>query len=163
MCFINSFYRDMEKYIDQLKAFLYGVIVYFQIDKDVAQILIILILSDMLVGAVKAAVVPNLEFKMTTFWTGLLKKALLLLIIMVLALVAKGLGFSDFKQMVAIVMKIMVLNEGISIFNSIRSILAKKEYKSNDFISLLIEKIEKTLTKYMDKLIKIFDENSTCL
>lgn len=153
----------MEKYLDQLKAFLYGLVIYFQIDKDVAQILIILILSDMFVGAIKAAVIPTMSFKLSTFWAGLLKKALLLLIIMVLALVAKGLGFSDFKQMVAIVMKIMVLNEGISIFNSIRSIMAKKEFKSNDFISLLIEKIEKALTKYMDKLIKLFDENSTCL
>lgn len=153
----------MEKYIDQIRAFLYGVIVYFQIDKEIAQILVFLILGDMVIGAIKAAVVPTMEFRMSTFWTGLLKKALLLLIIMVLALVAKGLGFSDFKQMVTIVMKIMVLNEGISIFNSIRSIISKKEFKSNDFISLLIEKIEKVLTKYMDKLIKIFDENSSCL
>ena len=153
----------MEKYIDQFRAFLYGIVMYLQIDTDIAKVLIYLILFDMFAGAIKAVLVPTMEFRFATFWTGLLKKALLLIIIMVLALVAKGLGFSDFKQMVTVVMKIMVLNEGISIFNSIRSIISKKEFKSNDFISLLIEKIEKVLTKYMDKLIKIFDENSSCL
>jgi len=103
------------------------------------------------------------EGDIVEFWAGLLKKASLLIIIMVLALISKGLGFDDFKQMVTIVMKIMVLNEGISVFNCIRSIRAKKEFKSNDFISVLIEKVESNLTKYMDKLIKLFDENSTCL
>lgn len=153
----------MEEFIGQVKAFLYGAIVYFQMDKEVSIVLITLIFMDMLFGSVKASVVPTMNFRVSTFWVGLIKKALLLSIIMVLALVAKGLGFSDFKQMVVIVMKIMVLNEGISVFNSIRSIWNKKEYKSNDFISLLIEKIESNLTKYMDKLIKLFDNNSSCL
>ena len=117
----------------------------------------------MLFGAVKAAVIPEMHFQMSTFWVGLLKKAMLLSIIMVLALVAKGLGFADFREMVVIVMKIMVLNEGISIFNSIRSIWHKKQFKSNDFISLLIEKIEYNLTKYMDKLIKLFDDKASCM
>ena len=153
----------MEKYLNEIKAFLYGLIIYFQIDKDVSIILITLIFIDMFAGAIKAAVVPEIEFRLTTFWAGLLKKSLLLIIIMVLALVSKGLGFTDFKEMVTIIMKIMVLNEGISIFNSIKSIYRKQEFKSNDFISILIEKIEANLTKYMDKLIKIFDENSTCL
>ncbi|MBF05036.1 MAG: hypothetical protein CMP76_17300 [Flavobacterium sp.] len=153
----------MEKFADQIKAFFYGLIVYFQIDKDIAIVLIILIFVDMALGSIKAAVVPELSFRISSFWSGLLKKVLLLIIIMVLALVAKGLGFSDFKQMVSIVMKIMVLNEGISVFNCIRSIIAKKEYKSSDFISVLIQKIEYNLTKWMDKLMKMFDENSSCL
>jgi len=153
----------MEKFINEIKAFLYGLIIYFQIDKEIAGILMALILADMFLGGIKASVIPEMKFSMSSFWAGLLKKASLLIIIMVLALISKGLGFDDFKQMVTIVMKIMVLNEGISVFNCIRSIRAKKEFKSNDFISILIEKIESNLTKYMDKLIKMFDENSTCL
>lgn len=153
----------MEKYINEIKAFLYGLIIYLQIDKEIAEVLVYLILADMIIGGIKAAVIPEMHFRITTFWAGLLKKSLLLIIIMVLALVSKGMGFTDFKLMVTIVMKIMVLNEGISVFNSIRSIIAKKEFKSNDFISILIERIERYLTKYMEKLIKIFDENSTCL
>lgn len=153
----------MEKFINEIKAFLYGAIIYFQMDKEVSIVLVSLILMDMFVGAIKAVLVPTLEFRLTTFWTGLLKKSLLLIIIMALALVVKGIGFSDIRQIVAVVMKIMVLNEGLSIINSIRSIYHKKEYKSNDFISVLIEKIELTLTKYMDKLIKMFDDKSSCL
>jgi phage-related holin len=153
----------MEKYIDQLKAFLYGVILYFQMDKEVSIVLITLIFIDMFAGLIKAAVLPELEVSMKTFFAGLLKKSLMLLIVMVLALVAKGLGFADFKDMVTIVMKIMLLNEGISIFNSIRSIYNKKEYKSSDFISVLIEKIGEMLVKYMDKLMRLFDDKSGCL
>lgn len=153
----------MEEYLNQIKAFLYGIVLFLQIDKDIALILVSLIFLDMVLGAIKSVLVPDLEFKITTFWSGLLKKALLLIIIMILALVAKGLGFDDFKYMVTVVMKIMVLNEGISSFNNIRSVYEKKEYKSNDFISILIEKIEKYLTKYMDKIIKFFDEKASCL
>ena len=153
----------MEKYIDQLKTFLYGSIIYFQIDTEVSFILMILIFLDMFTGSIKASVLTTMKFKISTFWSGLLKKALLLIVIMVLALVSKALGFTDFKIMVTIVMKIMVLNEAISIFNSIRSISNKKEYKSSDFVSIIIEKIEIYLTKYMDKLMKFFDNNQTCL
>jgi len=147
----------MEKYFNELKAFLYGVVIYLQIDKEIGMVLIFLIFGDMLFGSIKAAVLPNLEFKINIFWIGLLKKSLLLIIIMTLALVAKGLGFTDFKKMVTVVMKIMVLNEGISIINAVRSIWTKQDLKSSDFISILINKIEENLKKYMDKLIKLFD------
>lgn len=154
---------QIDKYINEIKAFLYGIAIYLQIDTDIVYILITLIFTDMLLGAIKSVSVPEMEFKTSAFWVGLLKKALLLIVIMVLALIARGLGFKDFKEMVSMVIKIMILNEGISIINSIRSIKDKKEHKSNDFISILIEKIGQYLTKKMDLFIKFFDNNSTCL
>lgn len=152
----------MEKISNEIKTFLYGVLAFCQVDADVARILVILIFLDMLLGTLKSCVVPELRLSVNTFWLGLIKKALILIIIMVLALVAKGLGFDDFKVMVAIVIKIMIVNEGISILNNIRSVWNKKVYKSSDFISLLIEKIEIILTSYINKLIHSFDNNDKC-
>lgn len=153
----------MKNYISELKAFLYGSIIYLQIDKEVAKVLIILIFLDMILGTLKSVFLENLKFSLEIFWKGFLKKVLLILVVMVLALVARGLGFDDFKIMVTTVMKIMILNEGISAFNSVRSIYDKKEYKSNDFISILIEKISNYLIAYLDKLLKFFDNNTKCL
>lgn len=153
----------MEKYWNEIKAFIYGIFIYFQIDKEIALILIILIFADMIVGALKSIFITTMKFSIEKFWKGLLKKVMLLIIVMVLALVSKGLGFDDFKIMVETVMKIMLLNEGLSVINGIRSIYDRKEHKNNDFISLLITKIENYLTFYLDKLLNFFDNNTKCL
>ena len=153
----------MEKFIDQFKAFLYGAIIYFQMDKDVTIILLALISIDMLFGAIKAATLDSMQFELVAFWRGLIKKVLMLTSIMVLALIAKGLGFEDFRLLVLNVMKIMILAEGISIITSIRSIWDRKEYKSNDFISVLLGKVGDFLAKWIDKLIRAFDDKTSCL
>lgn len=153
----------MEKYLNEIKAFLYGLIVYLQIDAYVAKCLIVLIVLNMATGSIKSATIPELTFKKSTLSVGLLKKSVLLIIIMALALMAKGLGIEDFKIGVSIVMKVMILNEGLSIVYNCRSIYDMKEYKSNDFISMLLEKIGNAIIVAMDKLIKKIDENSTCL
>ena len=152
----------MGKISNEIKTFLYGVLAFCQVDADIARILIILIFFDMILGTLKSCIISSLKFRINTFWLGLIKKSLILIIIMVLALVAKGLGFDDFKAMVSIVIKIMILNEGISILNNTRSIINKKVYKSSDFISLFIEKIEVQLTSYINKLINSFDNNDKC-
>ena len=152
----------MDKYFDQIKAFFYGVIIYFQMDEEVTLILFSLVAIDMVFGAIKAATLQEMTFNLNIFWKGLLKKVLMLASIMVLALIARGLGFQDFKLTVIYVMKLMVLAEGISIFTSLRSIWDKKLYKSNDFISVLLAKIGNLLSKYFDKIIKTLDDNTNC-
>lgn len=153
----------MEKYINEIKGFLYGLVVYFQIDAYLAKILIALIITDMISGSIKSAMLPEMTFKKSVLSVGLLKKSVLLIIIMTLALVAKGVGIEDFKIGVSIAMKIMVLNEGLSVIYNCRSMYDMKEYKSNDFISILLEKIGNLIVFTMEKLIKKIDENSTCL
>jgi len=148
--------------LNEIKSFFYGVILYLQIDKEVAGILIALILIDMLTGSIKAVIVPTLKFSFGAFWAGLIKKVFLLIIVMVLALTAKGLGYDDFKILPLAIMKIMIVIECASIINSGRSIMAKKEYKSSDFMTILIDKIEAFIMKYLDKMLKVFDNNSNC-
>lgn len=152
----------MEKYIDQIKGSLYAAMIYLQIDKEVTLILFALIALDMLFGAIKAASLPELTFSKKVFWKGLLKKVLMLSSIMVLALIARGLGFEEFKILVVNVMKVMVLAQGISIFYSLRSIYDRKHYKSDDFISVLLAKIGDILAKWIEKLLKALEDSTNC-
>jgi len=153
----------MEKYLNEIKACCYGYFISLQIDGYIAKCLIILIAIDMITGAIKSATLPEMTFKKSILSIGLLKKSVLLIIIMALALMAKGLGFEEFKIGVSVVMKIMILNEGLSVVYNCRSIYDMKEYKSNDFISMLLEKIGNGIILAMEKLMKKIDENSTCL
>jgi toxin secretion/phage lysis holin len=155
--------NSLHNYYDQFKAFLFGILLYLQIDKEIAIILVSLICADMFVGGIKSIILEELEFKFKTFYAGVIRKSLLLIIIMVLALISKGLGFADFKLMVTIVIKAMILSEGISVINNVRSVFDKKEHKSTDFISAIIGKISNYLQYYMEKIMKFFDNNSTCL
>jgi toxin secretion/phage lysis holin len=154
--------EKLEHYLDQIKTFIFGILLYLQIDKEIAMILIILIFADMLCGGAKAIVIPEIKFSFKTFYAGIIRKALLLIIIMVLALISKGLGFTDFKLMVTIVIKAMILSEGISVFNNIRSVFDKKEHKSTDFISEIIGKVSNYLQFYMEKIMKFFDNDADC-
>lgn len=155
--------NNLHNYYDQFKAFIFGVLLYLQIDKEMSIILISLIFADMFVGGLKSMILEDLTFKFKTFYAGIIRKSLLLIIIMVLALISKGLGFNDFKLMVTIVIKAMILSEGISVINNVRSVFDKKEHKSTDFISAIIGKISSYLQYYMEKIMKFFDNNSTCL
>ena len=150
----------LTNYANEIKTLLYSFLIYLKIDHDIAIIVVVLIFTDMFVGAIKSVSLPTMKFSITVFWQGLIKKSILLIIVMVLALTAKGLGFDDFKLMVTTVIKIMILNECISIFNSCRSILDKKQHKSSDFISKLIEVIGNYLLFYIDKLFSFFDNNN---
>ena len=152
----------LENYYNQIKTFIFGILIYLQIEKQIALILIILIFTDMVVGALKAISLKELEFTYKSFYAGLIRKSLLLIIIMVLALISKGLGFKDFRLMVDIVMKAMILSEGISVINNIRSVFDKKEHKSTDFITKIIEKISTYLQFYMERVMKLFDNDSDC-
>ena len=152
----------LHNYYDQIKTFIFGILLYLQIDKQIAFILIVLIFMDMFVGALKALTLESIKFSVKTFYAGLIRKALLLIIIMVLALISKGLGFSDFRLMVDVVMKAMILSEGISVINNIRSVFDKKEHKSTDFITEIITRISNYLQMYMEKVMKLFDNDSDC-
>jgi len=154
--------EKIEHYLDQIKTFIFGILLYLQIDKEIAMILIILICADMLCGGAKAIVIPEIKFSFKTFYAGIIRKSLLLIIIMALALISKGMGFTDFKLMVTIVIKAMILSEGISVFNNIRSVFDKKEHKSTDFISEIIGKISNYLQFYMNKIMKFFDNDADC-
>lgn len=146
---------NIQDYSNELKSLIYGAILFLQIEIDVALILISLMCLDTLFGMIKATLIETLTFSWKALFKGLCVKLIILLIPMTVALVAKGLGMSDFKILVAIVMKALVISEGSSIWNSFLSIKKGEEIKQTDLIAVLIERISNYFKSIFDKLTKI--------
>jgi hypothetical protein len=146
---------NLHNYSNELKSLIYGAILFLQIEIDVALILISLMCLDTLFGMIKATLIETLVFSWKALFKGLCVKLIILLIPMTVALVAKGLGMSDFKILVAIVMKALVISEGSSIWNSFLSIKKGEEIKQTDMVAVLIERISSYFKTIFDKLTKI--------
>lgn len=146
---------NIHDYSNELKSLIYGAILFLQIEIDVALILISLMCLDTLFGMIKATLIETLTFSWKALFKGLCVKLIILLIPMTVALVAKGLGMSDFKILVAVVMKALVISEGSSIWNSFLSIKKGEEIKQTDLVAVLIERISSYFKSIFDKLTKI--------
>lgn len=146
---------NIHDYSNELKSLIYGAILFLQIEIDVALILISLMCLDTLFGMIKATLIETLTFSWKALFKGLCVKLIILLIPMTVALVAKGLGMSDFKILVAVVMKALVISEGSSIWNSFLSIKKGEEIKQTDLVAVLIERISNYFKSIFDKLTKI--------
>ena len=140
-------YEIICKYAGEIKAALYTTFIFLNIDLDIVKILILLMIFDTAFGVTKSLVLGDkVSFKILFF--GLSTKMLVLLIPMTLALVGKGLNY-DFTPMVNVVLKVLVVAEGISIFTSMYSIKTKQKVENIDFISMLLNSIRKGLTKIL--------------
>lgn len=146
---------QLHDYSNELKSLAYGAILFLQIELDVALILISLMCLDTLFGMIKATLIETLTFSWKELFKGLCVKLIILLIPMTVALVAKGLGMSDFKILVGIVMKALIIAEGSSIWNSFLSIKKGEEIKQTDLVAVLIERISKYFKSIFDKLTKL--------
>lgn len=142
----NTTFDILCKYANEVKAAIYGAFIFLNIDADIVHILTLLMLLDTVFGIAKAFVLGDkISFKILFF--GLTTKSLILLIPMTLALVGKGLKAYDFTPLVDVVLKILVVSEGLSIFTSMYSIKTKKRVENIDFVTMLLSSIRKGLMK----------------
>ena len=144
---------DLSSVWEEVKYLIYGLFAFLQIDIDVVFILGILMMIDTGLGIAKSVIVSKLSFTFPKLLWGLTSKAGILLIPMILALVAKGLGF-DFKWLVEIVLKILVVSEAISSITNILSIKEKKHIKNEDFISKLLHAVRQFFSDTLRKIIQ---------
>lgn len=145
-----KFIEVAEKYVNEIKAVVYSTFVFLNIDTDIVQILIYLMCLDTLFGFTKAIVMKeNVSFGRMFY--GFTTKILVLLIPMTLALVGKGLKGYDFTPFVEIVLKVLVVSEGISIVTNMYVIKTKKAVKNVDFVSMLLNSIRKGLTNLLKR------------
>ena len=153
MYYLRNIKAELNEYLTQLKVLLYSLFVYLDINMDVVKILFWLIIIDTVLGIIKAL---RLEIKVSLkkLAIGFLAKLSVILIPMTLALIGKGLSY-DFKSFVIIVLDILIVNEGLSIFGNIIAIRTKKPLTNIDFISLLLNKIH----QYFKKLITVLLNN----
>jgi|AntRauTorcE11897_2_1112592.scaffolds.fasta_scaffold68876_1 phage-related holin len=139
---------DIWEYITYLT---YAAFAYLSLDIDIVRILMWLMIIDTFFGAIKAVRVAKIKFSLKTMLWGILTKATILTIPMILALVALGLGY-DFIWLIDIVIKILVLHEGISIITNMISIRQNKNIINADIISVMLLKIREVFTDLVKKL-----------
>jgi hypothetical protein len=148
---------------NQLTAILYGLAAIMQINETVLFWFIVVMGIDMVFGAVKSVVVPGLHFSMKAFLFGFMRKMALIVLILLVATLGKGLGFKDLESTITIIIRILMISEGISALYCFKSIWTKVEEKPNDFITKFITFIIKLLGKILQNLMKLLDDKTTCL
>lgn len=139
-----------------MKGLAYGIFVFLNIDTDVVKILMILMAIDTLAGMCKAGVL-KVKISLSVLFWGLMTKLLVLLIPMTLALVGKALKMGDFTPMVAVVLRIVVVAEALSIFTNFYSIRIRKPVENLDIITLLLSSIRKWMLKLIQSLLAKVD------
>jgi len=136
--------------IEKLKYFFYIIFAYLNLDHEVFGILMILMLIDSGLGALKAVRV-GLKFRFKTLLWGITMKLIFLLIPVVLALTAKSLGY-DFTIAIQIVLSLLTVSEVYSIMGNIYMAKNKVIIEKMDVISSMIM----TLRKALARLVKGF-------
>ncbi len=136
--------------IEKLKYFFYIIFAYLNLDHEVFGILMILMLIDSGLGALKAVRV-GFKFRFKTLLWGITMKLIFLLIPVVLALTAKSLGY-DFTIAIQIVLSILTVSEVYSIMGNIYMAKNKVIIEKMDVISNMIM----TLRRALARLVKGF-------
>lgn len=146
----------------QITAIFYSLVAVLNINKDVLFWFFIIMAFDMGFGAVKSVVVPELRFSTKAFFFGLLRKLTLLALILFVATLGKGLGYTDMNLITTKIIQVLMVTEGISVFYCFKSIWTFKESKPQDFITMLIEGVIKFLGNKIEKITKAMNENNSC-
>lgn len=151
----NNLFNVVSRHANELKVMIYSVFVYLNIDTDVVQVLMWLMLFDTIFGVWKSLVLGEVfKFKLLLF--GVVSKLFVLLIPMALALVGKGLGYV-LTPIVDIVLRVLVVAEGISIFSSFYMIRTKKRIENIDVITLLLSAVRNKLLQLANYFIGKID------
>ena len=142
--------------ITAIKTFLYGMFFFLDIDVDTVKILAILMAVDTVLGIIKSLKLKN-KFTFKVLIWGLISKATILIVPMVLALTAKALSF-DFTWFVTAVLNILVLSETFSSITNIISIKEGKELENHDFITRMLHAVRNGIGKLIEGLFTKIDK-----
>jgi len=156
--YINLFLGTFSEYWNEIKMSFYFLFVYLSIDIDVVKVLIWLMVSDTILGSLKSIFVSKMQFNFNILLLGIITKCTILSVPMILALAALGLGY-DFKFIVEMVMKILIISETISSINNVLSIKDNKAIISTDYISKMLHAVRNFLKTYIDKILSNIKNN----
>ncbi|WP_422105563.1 phage holin family protein [Winogradskyella sp.] len=156
---LQDILQAIGKYYNEIKAFIYSLFIYLEMDVDVVKILFYLMVIDTVLGVVKSLKL-GYKFSMKKLGYGFISKLCVLLVPMTLAFIGKGLSY-DFKWFVNVVMDILIVSDGISIFSNVLTIKTGKEVKNIDIMTSLISLIRKYFINVLEALFNsIKNENS---
>jgi hypothetical protein len=156
--YFNLFLETFSNYWNEIKIAIYFLFVYLSLDIDVVKVLIWLMVSDTVLGSLKSIFVTKMRFNFNILLFGIVAKCAILSVPMILALAALGLGY-DFKFLVEMVMKILIISETISAINNVLSIKDNNEILSTDYISKMLHAIRDFFKSYLDKILNYIKNN----
>lgn len=158
--FFDEFKNVVFDFSNFVKLGFYALFVWLKIDLEVFSILMVFMSVDSVLGAVKAVRLGE-DFSFKKLLWGFCLKLCFLIIPLMVALLAKGMG-EDFELGVDIVMKILIVSEAYSGFGNIYSIKNKVEVKRIDIISMLLKSMRIGLKKVLDKTLSTIENASDC-
>lgn len=136
--FIKVFYNFVVIFISSLLA-------YLNIEKDPIMLLSILLVIDYFTGLHKARTLGH-SITSNKMKYGVVSKLMLLLIPMVLAIGAKGVG-ADFDFVLLVGINILIISEVYSIIGNIYSSRTKEEFPEWDAVAMIGKMIRNILLK----------------
>ncbi|AQX87167.1 phage holin family protein [Elizabethkingia bruuniana] len=140
------------------KYVLYGVFAYLNIEAEVITILSVLMIIDTFCGITKSLRLGN-KFNISIMAWGFATKFLILIIPLVVALMGKPLH-KDFTWAVDVTIRVLIVNEGLSILANIASVYSRKNIQNVDLISRLIAWIRSLFISMAEKFMQNIKVNS---
>lgn len=130
------------------------ILTLLSIPEEPFYILAILLMLDYLTGILKVFVLKG-HIRSYRAIAGLLTKGSILVLVLVLALMAKGLEL-DFKLYLSLFLSALIISETYSIFGNVYSAINKEEIAEFDAVSMVIKRVrlvlERVLINSRDKL-----------
>lgn len=145
----------MDKLLEYLRILLihvYGIFMFLEIETIIMKVLCILMVIDTILGIIKTIVLGN-QFQFRILIIGFVSKLSVLFIPLVLALMSKGLNY-NFRWFVTIVVNVMIVSDGISIFSNAIAIKTKQPIANYDVITKLLKAIRTGLINLFRKFIQ---------
>ncbi|MCK5111064.1 MAG: phage holin family protein [Arcobacteraceae bacterium] len=131
------------------------LLTYLSVPAESFVILGILLGIDYFTGVLKAIIVNKVTLKSLRAVSGLFKKALVVLLVLTIALMAKGLSL-NFELYLTVLVSALIISEAYSIIGNIYSIVSGKEIEEFDALSMIIKRVlffvEKMFVFNRDKL-----------
>jgi len=149
-----------EKTSEFFKVIVYPVFAYLSMDIETTVLLIILMLIDSCLGALKAYRL-GYKPKGSIFLWGIMSKLIFILIPVSLAMAGKTIDY-DFSIVVKIVMVVLVISELYSILGNIYTIKNKEEIEKFDAVSLMIKKLQSMIKNKIYNYINKIEEKGGC-
>ena len=150
----------MNETMNFLKLALYGVFAYLDVPAEVFNILITFICLDTLFG-VTAAWRLGKKVRFNLLMWGFYLKVAMLLLPLIVALLAKGLEM-DFRMIVGLTIKLLIVSEFFSITGHFYAIRTKKELKKLDVISMILISFRTAAKNYIQKGLLKVEQAGNC-
>lgn len=153
-----------EKILDcpnEVKILIYSFFVYIDIDIELLKVLFCLMLIDTFLGVVKVIVLEK-TFYFKKLILGFVSKLAVLVIPMSLNLMGKGLNY-DFNWFITLVIDLLIVSDGISIFSNVIAIKTKQEVKNFDALTKLLKTVRCSLINLFKRFLDTIDEKNNNL